>query len=105
MGRQPSETILDWRGATARTSGIRTCDRGSARVMPSKPTSIGAHSGQHGLAAMLQVQPLSRERWLILVLLLGLATAAWWALFARASMADFTMGGPTMGMSAPLFLA
>lgn len=52
-----------------------------------------------------QSVPLQRERWLLLGMLLALATLAWgvvaWSARALPAMAS----GPTMGMAAPLFLA
>lgn len=54
---------------------------------------------------MLQVQPLSRERWFILIALLVLAAAAWLVLFGQSAMSDTPMNRPTMGLAAPLFLA
>jgi predicted metal-binding membrane protein len=48
--------------------------------------------------------PLRRERFLIIGLLLGLASAAWLVLFHQADSGDDMMS-LTMGMSAPLFLA
>src|SRR5437879_3513584 len=49
--------------------------------------------------------PLPRERNLILALLIGLAAAGWAVLLWQAATAGGDVMGPTMGPSAPLFLA
>jgi predicted metal-binding membrane protein len=54
---------------------------------------------------VLQTQPLSRERWLILVILLALAAGAWLVLFGQSTLGEGMPTRPTMGMTAPLFLA
>jgi len=54
---------------------------------------------------VLQTQPLSRERWLMLTALLALAAGAWVVLFGQSTMGDGMPTRPTMGMAAPLFLA
>jgi len=48
---------------------------------------------------------LGRERSILLVSLLALAIAGWVVVIWQASQADTRMGGLTMGMGAPLFLA
>lgn len=49
--------------------------------------------------------PLARERFAILAVLLTLALAAWALLLRQAAGMDAAMGGPTMGLAAPLFLS
>jgi predicted metal-binding membrane protein len=53
----------------------------------------------------LASSPLPRERNLILAVLVVLAAAGWAIIIWQAAMADPAMAGPTMGLSAPLFLA
>ena len=57
------------------------------------------------MTATSQAYPLQRERNAILAILLLLAVAAWAVLIWQPQMMDDQEMGPTMGMSAPLFIA
>jgi len=62
-------------------------------------------SNDHGAMAQAAPYPHTRERNLILVMLLALAGAAWAVLWWQSSTSGDTTMSLTMGMSAPLFVA